>query len=203
MSDPEAHISLRDELLRKSIHVAALWIPAGYILLPEKMILLPLTGVVTIALLVEIFRTAYPAFEEWFEGFLGSLLRPRERKNVTGATTMLISALLAVIFFEQWIAILAMLLMLVSDAVGALVGRFFGKWVYRPGRTVEGSAAFVVSGFLMIPLVPDARLGICFAGVIAGLIFEVGILKLDDNIAVPLGAGIVMEILQLIFPVVS
>lgn len=203
MSDPAAHISIRDELLRKSIHLAALWIPIGYVLLPDKYILIPLSITVTFALFVEIFRTANEKFEYWFESLLGTLLRPRERKNVTGATTMLVSALLSILFFEQWIAILAMLLMLVSDAIGALVGRLWGKRTYRPGRTVEGSAAFLVSGFLLIPLVPDARIPICAAGVIAGLIFEVGIIKLDDNIAVPLGAGICMEVLHMIFPVVS
>ena len=198
MTDPSAEISIRDELLRKSIHLASLWIPIGYNFLPGKVILIPLGFMIAIATVVETLRTLYRPFEFWFEDLLGSLLRPRERKNLTGATTMLISALLSIFFFEKWIAIYAILLMLVSDALGAVVGRCWGRHFYKKGRTLEGSLTFLLSGFLLIWLVPDIRSGIAVIGLFVALILEAGIIKLDDNIVIPIGAGVVMEILNLI-----
>lgn len=199
MTDPTAEIRVRDELLRKSIHLASLWIPVGYSVLPGKVILIPLGCMMAIAGIVETLRTFYRPFERWFENLLGSLLRPRERRNVTGATTMLFSATVSIIFFEKWIAIYVILLMLVSDALGAIVGRCLGRHFYMKGRTVEGSLAFLFSGFLLIWLIPHARTGIALPGLFAALILETGIIKLDDNIAIPIGAGVVMEVLNLIY----
>ncbi|HDQ45683.1 MAG TPA: hypothetical protein ENN17_09350 [bacterium] len=195
MTDFSPNIRLRDEFYRKGIHLASLWIPIGYIFLPGKTILAPLCLVLTAAVIVETLRTFYAPFERWFERILGSLLRPRERRNVTGATTMLVSAVLSIVFFEKWIAVYVILLMLVSDALGAIVGRLIGRHLYKKGRTVEGSAAFAVSGFMLIWIVPDVRIGIALAGLFTALILETGIIKLDDNIAIPIGAGMVMEIL--------
>ena len=192
-------IRLRDELLRKSIHVASLWIPIGYMILPEKQILIPLGVIVVIALIVELLRTFWRTFEQAFEHVLGSLLRPREYKNLTGATTLLISAFLSILFFEKWIALLTVFLMLISDALGALVGRFWGKHYYKHDRSVEGSLAFLLSGLVMIHFVPNANHPIAIAGVISALFFEIGFVKLDDNFAVPIGSGVVMEVLSLLF----
>jgi dolichol kinase len=192
-------IRLQDELVRKSIHVTSLWIPLGYMFLPRKQILIPLGVIVVIALVVEALRTFWPFFENVFESMLGSLLRPRERKNLTGATTMFISAFLCIFFFEKWIAILALFLMLISDALGALVGRFWGKHYYREDRAVEGSLAFLVSGLIMIYFVPEANHPVAIAGVFVALFFEVGFVKLDDNFVVPIGSGVVMELIRMVF----
>lgn len=195
----DSDIRLRDELIRKSIHAASLWIPLGYRFFPKRCILIPLAVLLGIALLVEVLRSVWTPFEARFERFLGSLLRPRERTNLTGATTLLISAFLCIVFFEKWIALLAILLMLVSDALGAVVGRFWGRRYYKKGRSIEGSMAFLVSGLALIPVVPEVNLPIAVVGVLAALFFEVALTKLDDNFGVPIGSGLVMEILALFF----
>lgn len=193
------NIEMRDELLRKGIHLASLWIPIGYMWLSRRQILMPLSVIVVIAFVAELLRTFWPKFENYFELILGSLLRPRERRNLTGATTMFVSAFLSVLFFEKWIALLVLYFMLVSDALGALVGRFWGRHYYRKNRSVEGSLAFFLSGLILIPCVPGVNVFIAIAGVLAALFFESGFVKLDDNFTVPLGSGMVMELLFLFF----
>ncbi|NQT26812.1 hypothetical protein HQ585_15760 [candidate division KSB1 bacterium] len=192
-------LSLQDELVRKSIHVTSLWIPLGYMILPKKQILIPLGVIVVLALVIEVLRTFWPFFEKIFESMLGNLMRPREKRNLTGATTMFISAFLAILVFEKWIALLVLFFMLVSDALGALVGRFWGKHHYKADRSIEGSLAFLLSGLILIHFVPEANHPIAIVGVLAALFFEVGLVKLDDNFAVPIGSGVVMELISMVF----
>ena len=91
------------------------------------------------------------------------------------------------------IAVFALLIMTVSDAVAALVGSYFGKRKIF-NKTFEGTLAGIIVGILLCFLVPTIPVMIAVIGVIAGMSVELLPLRLNDNLSIPLVSGGIMHI---------
>ena len=91
------------------------------------------------------------------------------------------------------IANAAILILLFGDSASTLIGKKYGKisWPFKNHKTVEGSLAFVIIGFLValtqLPLLP------AFLGAFAGSLTE-AYSPIDDNIPIPLVAAAVMSL---------
>jgi dolichol kinase len=135
------------------------------------------------------------------------MLRPHEMRKewymVNGATWVLISATVAVLLFSKIVAITVFSILIISDMVAALIGRRYGKRKLFD-KSVEGTAAFIISAALIVVGlygIFDLNLIFLIAGVfggtVAGLVEAASVsLKLDDNLSIPLSAGIVMELFR-------
>ena len=86
----------------------------------------------------------------------------------------------------------------ISDAFGALVGRTWGRHFYMEGRSIEGSLAFVVSGLLIVLLVPDVDLRIGIPGLLVACLMEIFVDGKNDNLAIPLISGFCMQLLWIL-----
>lgn len=190
---------MKNELVRKSIHLAMLVLPVGYLFLAKHTMLIILGVFILIALFVEYARFYIEEFSEWFHGFFGHLLRNHEKRGLTGSTYLLISCFLSILFFDKWIALLALLFMIISDAFGALFGRLWGKRYILQDKSIEGGIVFILTGALMVFLVPGSVIWIGLVGIVSANIFEMFITTIDDNLTIPLGAGLIMQILFWIF----
>lgn len=188
-----------NELIRKSIHMSSLVIPVSVLFLDIRWIRLILLGLTCIAFLVEWARFNWSPFRAFFKQCVGSLLRKHEEKGLTGATCLLISSTIAVFAFDNWIIITSLCFLMISDAMGALVGRFIGRIQIAENRTLEGSLAFLISGLIVVYFVPGTRFEIAIPGAIVASLVEIFIRQIDDNIAIPLISGFFMQGLVLIF----
>lgn len=186
----------REEVGRKLIHVGSALFPILYWYTDRRTMLWLMIPLVAFALVVETARFFSPAVRALVHRLVGRILRPAEKQLLTGATYVAISILLCVLVFEKPVACTVLLFMSVSDAAASLVGirvggpKFFGK-------SVSGSAAFLVTalavGWWMMPGdFPIALAGAVVAMVIEALPLHIGPFKVDDNLAIPLGGGIVM-----------
>jgi dolichol kinase len=111
---------------------------------------------------------------------------------------------LAYLLFPLEIAMASCAILSVGDALSTLAGKAIGRNEYLPGKTAEGSLAFFIGGLLVTLLIlPPA---IAFAGALAGTLAETApSLKrlrnlyargfVDDNLLIPLAAGLVMLLL--------
>ena len=138
--------------------------------------------------------------------FFGKMLRPHELRGegtFNGATWVIISAAICVAIFPKVIMITGFTILIISDLFAALIGRKFGK---RPlfDKTWEGTASFIITAIIIVFIyysafsLPNSYLvaGIV-ASIVGGFVEAVSkVLKIDDNLSIPISVGIVMLIFE-------
>jgi len=92
-----------------------------------------------------------------------------------------------------------LLILVISDGLGALAGKLWGKHRLYGYKTIEGSIVFILSAVMIVLLVFRNPLWIGWIGLVTAFFVEVFIQKIDDNLTIPLFAGGVMQILLLLF----
>ena len=195
VAENEASLSWRGELWRKAIHLTSLAIPAGYFIFDARQVLLILIGLLISCAFFDLMRFFGNDSVKKFMGLnFGFMLRPREKKSFSGATTILLAGLLVFLFYDKRIAAAAMVIVVIGDVAAALIGRTIGRFrIYY--KTLEGTLAFIAFTAVAIRIVPGLSWKIVIVGVIAGAITELLPLPIDDNISVPLVAGGFMQLL--------
>ncbi|MCX7985248.1 MAG: dolichol kinase [Bacteroidetes bacterium] len=204
--EEKATIDFKNEVIRKGIHLLSLSIPIIYYFIPKSLalsILIPLTAVF---LLADIGRLYYPVIATWFYSWFGWLLRKHEvseKKRLTGASNVLISALICVLLFPKIIMVTAFAILIISDITSALVGRRYGKHPFL-AKSLEGSTAFFISAVLVVLAAPKVHYHISeyIIGIFAafiGTIVEALSIHIDDNLSIPLSIGFTLWALYSIF----
>ena len=126
----------RKELVRKLIHLSSLSIPLCYWFVVTKNIALEiLIPLAFISLLADVARLYNSSFAKFYYTFFHSLLREHEttskKKNLTGATYVLISAVICIALFPKIIFVTSFSVLIISDTASALFGRKFGKHKFK------------------------------------------------------------------------
>jgi dolichol kinase len=102
-------IKYKDELFRKLIHLTSLSIPIVYYFISTETAALILGILAALALIIDLGRYIHPKTGKVFYKFFGFLLREHEldhkKRNLNGATYVLISALISVLIFPKVIFI--------------------------------------------------------------------------------------------------
>lgn len=123
---------------------------------------------------------------------------PHEAHHINSATWYVSALLLLSLTFEPIVCTSALAVLGVGDPVAALIGKRFGRLRFENGRSVEGTAAFFVSGTLaaLIALTVfhadlslTLRLSIAAAAALTGGVTELVSRRLDDNLGIPVSAG--------------
>jgi len=134
-------LGLQSEIRRKIFHLASLIIPLGYMMLERETTLKGVAIAFGVVITMEMARLFIPRFRDKIHPFFSSIMRGAEEKKLSGVTYMLIGAWLTIYLFEKDVAILALLLVSISDAAAAIVGTAYGK-IHLWQKTLEGSVAF-------------------------------------------------------------
>jgi dolichol kinase len=201
-------IHYRDELLRKSIHLTSLSIPIVYYFIPRDSALIILGLMTAFALFLDLGRYLSPSIGKIFYKIFGFLLRKHEidhkKRNLNGATYVLLSAFICVLLFPKVIVITAFAILIISDTLAALIGRRFGKHKFL-FKSLEGTLAFFISGIIVVLLSPKIEyriseymigiIGAAFGAVIENVSFGLA----DDNLVIPISIGVAMWLLYLLF----
>ena len=201
-------IHYRDEIFRKLIHLCSLSIPVVYYFIPRSTALIILGIMTVVALFLDLGRYLSPAIGKIFYKFFGFLLRKHEldhkKRNLNGATYVLLSAFICVLIFPKVIVITAFAILIISDSMAALIGRRFGKHKFL-FKSLEGTLAFFISGIVVVLLSPkiEYMLSEYIIGIVStafGAIIEnVSFGLADDNLVIPISIGFAMWLLYLIF----
>ena len=191
-------LSLGKEFLRKTIHLSGIIVPVGYSFFPRNDVLAWLVAGLGVAFIVEFLRLTNSGFARLFNRYWGFLLRNGEQRHICGATYWLVGAFLVVFFFPQSIALFSLYILIVSDSLAAWVGRSLGRIRLIRGKTLEGSAAFFVSALLIGSAIPGHTAGQVLVGALAGTLFELGIIPLNDNLTIPVGTALVLAALPVL-----
>jgi len=203
-------INYKNEVIRKLIHFCSLSIPVIYYFIPREAAIIILSILSFFFLVVDLGRYFSPPLGDFFYKVFGFLLRTHEmdtkKRNLNGATYVLLSALICVIIFPKVIFVTAFAILIISDSFAALIGRRFGKHKFL-FKSLEGTSAFFISAIIVVLLSPkiEYRIGeyllAVFAAFLGAIVENISFGYADDNLTIPLSVGLVMWLLYiLVFP---
>ena len=185
------------EYQRKAIHLFNLIIPFGYwFLIPDqnqfKIIIITFT---ILFILADFFRTKSKLIKKLFKIFFDKMLREHELKGqFTGATWVMISASVTILFFSKNIAIISLIFMSIGDTFAALIGKKYGKLkIYD--KSLEGFLGGLIVCLVAAYYYDPLPFYISGVGALTAMLFETLPLPLDDNFRIPIGSAIIMTIL--------
>ncbi len=201
-------IDYKSEVLRKLIHLFSLSIPVIYYFVTKELALSILVPLTLFSLFLDFGRYYIPALKNFFNKTFGFMMREHERdevkKNLSGATYVLISATVGVIIFPKIFFITAFSVLILSDIAAALVGRKYGRHKFL-AKSLEGTLAFFITGCIVVLLTPKinydpAEYFIGFFAVAVGAIAEnISYGWADDNFMIPLSVGFTLWLLYYLF----
>ena len=199
IGEATSHISYPQEVARKALHLLTLCIPVALLILGKPVTLPIIAAITVIALAADIARARSEVFNRFILKIFGILMRLSERNPrdrgvvVNGATWVLVGATICILLFDERIAAAALIMSLLGDAAAALVGRPWGRVSLPWGsKTLEGSLSFFAVAAIFAIWLPGPSYVVGLLGAIAGTIAEAVPLPLNDNIYVPLSAGLAM-----------
>ncbi|OPX93343.1 MAG: hypothetical protein A4E58_03026 [Syntrophorhabdus sp. PtaB.Bin006] len=207
----------KEEITRKLLHLIALAMPVGIYYLPQlgfswyvpTFILAIMLGG---SVIIEKLRQANPVVQALFYKMAGSMLRKEERNRTTGSTWVIGAAFICSIIFrnDPWVAFVVLTLFVLGDAIAALVGMSIGR--IRIGeKSLEGSTACfglcMVLFYAVFPFIPGLikspggylPIVVTLATSFTITVFELVPLRItpklviNDNLAVPVIAGMVLR----------
>ena len=153
-------------------------------------------GLVTFFFLgFEVTRLNVPHINRWFLAHFGSILREEEASRVTTSSYVLISALVAYLAFSREIAVLSVCFLAVGDVAAGIIGLHLGR-TRLFGKALEGDVACFVSclaaGFVLCYAGLEVGLVAVLAGSLAATVGQAIRSPVDDNLTLPLFAGVAM-----------
>ncbi len=200
---PEPPIPFRAEVARKALHLLALVVPFGMLWLGKTWSVALLVPAALLAIGADVLRFRSEGFARFINRIFGFMMRPEEIPpvgepvRINGASWVLISAAVLAFIFPIRLAVPAFVMFMIADAVAALVGRRWGthRWP-RINRTMEGSAAFMVGGLLVMAAFPGVTLWVGAVGIVAACLAELYTGPFNDNLLGPLAAATSMALLE-------
>ena len=188
---------------RRLFHaVAGSILPIVALFVSEPLPAILAGALATVVLTLDLLRFNVGRINRLFMRRLRLLLKSNEDSRITGATYLLIGSCLAFVLFDPTVAIAALLFLSLGDPAAAIVGqsvggpRFFGK-------SPVGTLAFILVASLVaagLVLVGGTQVKIAlFTGAVVAAIVEILPLPIDDNLTIPIAAGVVMQYSGLLF----
>ena len=210
-------IPYRQEVLRKAVHLSSIWMPAALFYLPERfgssgrwfnVIMFGTFAVLNVLIEIAVFR-GVPFVTPLYKKLFGKMARESKpgEFRFSGAPPMYASACLTALCFSNRVASCAFAILILSDTSAALIGRRWGRHRFSNGKSLEGSMAFLLSGWIIAACY-------CAAGGLPGSVLAVWLgavavscaaeffneqIHLDDNFTIPLLFGAVAQWLPRLF----
>jgi len=184
---------------RRLFHiVAGSSIPLAAIFIPETPMVWVLVALAIQGIVLDLVRFRVGWLNSLFMHWLAPLLKEDEEVHITGATYMLISALIVFVLYGKEVGIPVMFFLSLGDPAAAIVGRRMpGPRIM--GKSPGGTAAFIAVGSAAVAVLVAAdgiehHWALWVGAGVAGVV-ELISLPPDDNMAIPLLAGTAMFLL--------
>lgn len=195
----------KNELNRKLLHLASIWVVLLYLILGVGPTFL-LVGGATVALLaMDIIRTTHNPFKPLLDRLLkrlglAAMFRTSEKTGLNGATYMMLSALVTIVWLPKAVFLTAFSILVISDALAAIIGQLYGKHKFLH-KSLEGTAAFLVSAWIIcltFGLAFNIKLLPLILASIAATAVELfaSKFKLSDNLLIPIVFGLVWTLFK-------
>ncbi|MFC1929636.1 diacylglycerol/polyprenol kinase family protein [Chloroflexota bacterium] len=128
------------------------------------------------------------------------LLREYETSRLTEASYMIAASLTSFLVFERDIALLAICFLAMGDALAAIASKYLSS-KRPPGKTLRGNLACFISCAVIGLVFYYAGFGVhwvtVLVGAIVATIVEAMPIPINDNLTIPLIAGLAMTLIPL------
>ena len=137
---------------------------------------------------------------KWLHKCFGLILRDHEKSGgLAGSFYLLVGCVTCVLFFSGEVAFLSLGFLSLGDSLAALIGKRFGK-IRLGKKSLEGSLACFLGCMVLVYFFADRGIAAqqwlfwatCTSGALAATIAELIPGKIDDNLKMPIAAGVVM-----------
>jgi dolichol kinase len=120
-----------------------------------------------------------------------------------GAFFFLVGVTLVVFLFQKDIALASIAVLAIADPFSRFIGIHFGKirHPFNDAKFTEGAIAGIITGFLAAILFvkpSEAFFAAFFAMVAEGIELKLGMQHVDDNIVIPLVAGVIIWLVRIL-----
>ena len=176
--------------------------PIVYFFIGKKIALQAIVVALALVFIFELIRAKYPLFNEWVWHNFRGFFKEQEKNTVTGMPYFIGGILVTVLFFDKPIAITALCFLTFGDCTAAIIGKKIGRHKIFPPRSVEGSAAFFIiatlAGFVLKQYFFPADLTVIaiLASAFIAAVVEALPIALDDNLTIPIIAGVALHLLR-------
>lgn len=196
------------EIYRKLFHLLILLIPAIYLYFGKWQSLQIFAILTSILIISDLARNKFSKYNQFFSQTFGALMRQKEINNEVlfcGTTYVGIAACVCFALFKPEFAICGFIILTISDSIAAIIGKSVSSKEFFE-KSSAGSLAFFISALLVLiicGLIFDQALWFFLLGPFAVFVvtmFEArpSLIKLDDNLAIPLGFSSVMTLFDVI-----
>ena len=181
--------------LRRLWHVlGGMFFPTLAFFVPLTPLLIFLSVITAIAVSVETARFLFPGLNPKLARFIPVQVKEKEAYRPTGTTYLLVGTPITLLVFPREIAIPALYFSALGDPAAATVGEAVGRIRFRK-KSLEGFAACfavcIVVGLLLSGFSQLSWAATVLAALSASAV-EFLSLPTDDNLTMPLAAGLVM-----------
>jgi dolichol kinase len=165
---------------------------------PQAIGLSPKQTVAVLAVLLlvlmgaDVVRLRAPSLNALFFRTFPSFASPREAARIASSTWYVVGALLAWAFFEPAVAVASILVLALADPAASWLGRVVKSPRVGTGSVFGSLVFFAVATAILLPV----------AGWVIAPLVAVGVMtveampwRLDDNLTVPLSAGLLLSLL--------
>lgn len=159
------------------------------------------------AFLFEFLRLRNPQVNKIAMLLMKPVMRESERNSVSGLPFYALGVSLALFFFPERIAILAILFLIFADPIASFFGILYGRDKILPNKSLQGTiAAFsvcylatIVYGLIYVGPSTHLLVFAILAGII-GAISEMCSQFVDDNLCIPVVSGLGLYLVNFIVP---
>ncbi len=195
---PEIKKVLSEAPVRKFLKLTALVLPLGYLVLPQKSLLIFVGVLLVISLALDGMRFISSTFNRRYLA-LKSLAKEKELKRLSGYTFFLASAFVLFGFFPKEIAVVSLSFFIIGDVFAPLGLVFMTKETIK-GKTIGGAMlifllCFVAGIFLKSLAGLGLSLNIVIVTALSTAVLDQLSFLLDDNILVPIGTAVILSLI--------
>jgi dolichol kinase len=160
------------------------------------------------AFLFEFARLRNEKINQYALLLMKPVMRESEKNSVSGLPFYALGVSLALFFFPEKIAILAILFLIFADPIASFFGILYGKDKILPNKSLQGTiAAFSVCYIAtlvygLIYVGPSMNLLLfAIAGGIIGSVSEMCSQFIDDNLCIPVVSGLGLFLINFLLPI--
>ena len=187
-------LSYKYEVYRKLIHISSSLIAILLWYFGKKDLLIWIIAIAIIFPILDYYRKKITLLKHIYIRLYGNVTRPHEHYSLSGASWVFIGAGITTLLFNEKIAVIAILVMSLSDSAAALIGIKYGKTKFF-NKSLEGTLSFFIITYLIIHFFSTASIALTILTVFSSTAIElIAKPKLNDNILVPICTGFMLSI---------
>ena len=191
MHDP---LNYRQEIYRKLIHLSSSCIPFMLWYFGKDTFQPWIISCAIILPILDYGRRHNKFLYRIYSNLFITFTRPIEQGILSGASWVIIGAAVTIFIFNENTAIIGLLVLSIADSAAAIVGIKFGE-TQLYSKSLEGSAAFFITGTIIVFLLSPAAFYINFIAVIAATVVELfSTPRINDNLLIPMVLALILTI---------